>query len=72
MGSGQYGRGQGRAWDYYPVPDRGYSGNIEYVDEIMEENQEMMEGKGRRGVLKIVGDDRRPKCQPVGAEIDCR
>ena len=74
VGSGQYGRRQGRAWDYYPVPDRSYSGNIEYVDEIMEDNQDMveMEDKGRRGVLKIVGVDKRPKCQPIGAEMDCR
>ena len=30
-------------------------------------------GQGRRGVLRTSsGEDRRPKCQPVGAQIDCR
>ena len=38
------------------------------------EDQEY-ETKGRRGpvgVLKIEAVDKRPKCQPIGAQIDCR
>ena len=30
------------------------------------------EAKGRRGILRIDATDKRPKCQPVGAQIDCR
>ena len=31
------------------------------------------EVKGRRGpVLNINAEDKRPKCQPIGAQIDCR
>ena len=38
------------------------------VDEVEEQG-----GQGRRGVLRTSsGQDRRPKCQPVGAQIDCR
>ena len=38
------------------------------VDEVEEQG-----GQGRRGVLRTSsGEDRRPKCQPVGAQIDCR
>ena len=40
----------------------------ERVDEVEEQG-----GQGRRGVLRTSsGQDRRPKCQPVGAQIDCR
>jgi len=28
--------------------------------------------EGRRGVIRIDKNDKRPKCQPVGAQIDCR
>ena len=34
-------------------------------------NQKQEEKKTRE-VLKIVAVDKRPKCQPIGAEVDCR
>lgn len=54
--------------------------NMEYIDEFstevafeqMSESDEVVEAKGRRGVLRIDATDKRPKCQPVGAQIDCR
>ena len=69
MGSGRYSK---RERADLPVTVRSYSGNIEYVDQIINEDQILeMEAKGRRGILKIE-DDKRPKCQPIGAQIDCR
>ena len=63
---------------------RSFNQNIEYVDEYSTEvvfNQMSesdgdgvghKEAKGRRGILRIDATDKRPKCQPVGAQIDCR
>ena len=41
----------------------------EQMIEYMNDESEL---KGRRGVLRITGEDKRPKCQPIGAQIDCR
>ena len=69
MGTGRYSKRE-RADQVVTV--RSYLGNVEYVDQIMEEDGTLeMEARGRRGILKIQ-DDKRPKCQPVGAQIDCR
>ena len=65
---------------------RSFNQNIEYVDEYdtdvafkqMSESDgdevgpTHKEAKGRRGILRIDATDKRPKCQPVGAQIDCR
>ena len=70
----------GISQSYFPVQEQvlSYSGDIEYIDEVIDDD-EMMEYmkdesqlKGRRGVLRITGEDKRPKCQPIGAQIDCR
>merc|ERR1711874_964840 len=42
-------------------------GRFQDVSEVTEE-----EVKGRRGTLEINAVDKRPKCQPIGAQIDCR
>ena len=70
----------GISQSYFPVQEQvlSNSGDIEYIDEVIDDD-EMMEYmkdesqlKGRRGVLRITGEDKRPKCQPIGAQIDCR
>ena len=62
-------------FNYYPVKEvtRSFNGDIEYIDEIIDEDVPV-DGieKGRMGSLLINGNDKRPKCQPVGAQIDCR
>ena len=63
VGTGRYSK---RERADHALTVRSFSGNVEYVDQVMEE-----EARGRRGILKIQ-DDKRPKCQPVGAQIDCR
>merc|ERR1711874_527944 len=42
-------------------------GRFQDVSEVTEE-----EVRGRRGTLEINAVDKRPKCQPIGAQIDCR
>ena len=63
--------------NYYPVKEvtRSFNGDIEYIDEIIDEDAISVQdtpNKGRMGSLVIDGNDKRPKCQPVGAQIDCR
>ena len=70
VGSGHHTR-RGRGWAYYPVPVRRHPANVQYGDEIFEKDQ-MMGTKGGKSVLHIIGIDKRPKCQPIGAQIDCR
>ena len=44
--------------------------NVAFEDVTMKED---LGPKGRRGtVLNIDAQDKRPKCQPIGAQIDCR
>ena len=52
---------------------------MEYSDEISLDQQmledllrENHEAKRTRDVLKIIAVDKRPKCQPIGAQVDCR
>ena len=60
-------------WDYYPG---GSSDEISLDDQILEslirENHQRLETKRTRDVLKIIAVDQRPKCQPIGAQVDCR
>ena len=62
---------------------RSFNGNIEYIDEVLEDDEAFnlmsdnesdgnVEAKRRRADLRIDATDKRPKCQPVGAQIDCR
>ena len=62
---------------------RSFNGNIEYIDEVLEDDEAFnlmsdiesdgnVEAKRRRANLRIDATDKRPKCQPVGAQIDCR
>ena len=62
---------------------RSFNGNIEYIDEVLEDDEAFnlmsdiesdgnVEAKRRRANLRIDAMDKRPKCQPVGAQIDCR
>ena len=65
---------------------RSFNGNIEYIDEVLEDDEDdeafnlmsdnesdgNVEAKRRRADLRIDATDKRPKCQPVGAQIDCR
>ena len=65
--------------DYH---SRSFNENIEYIDEILEEEEEVYnlmsesgghkKEQGRSGFLRIDATDMRPKCQPIGAQIDCR
>ena len=69
VGTGRYSK---RERADHALTLRSFSGNVEYVDQVMKEDGTLeMEARGRRGILKIQ-DDKRPKCQPVGAQIDCR
>ena len=57
-----------RADYYYPTNTRSFSGDVEYIDEV-----ETPEYQARRGSLRNNAEqDQRPKCQPIGAQIDCR
>ena len=86
VGSGQYPRYGGgggyskRSTGYYPAraTDQEYY-PVEYSDEISLDQQmledllrENHEAKRTRDVLKIIAVDKRPKCQPIGAQVDCR
>ena len=64
---------RGSDWDYYPL---GYSDEISLDEQMLEslvrENHQNLETKRTREVLKIIAVDKRPKCQPIGAQVDCR
>ena len=66
---------RGSGWDYYPV---GFSDEISLDEQMLEslirENNQNLETKRtrERDVLKIIAVDKRPKCQPIGAQVDCR
>jgi len=38
----------------------------------MSESEGHKKDQGRSGFLRIDATDMRPKCQPIGAQIDCR
>ena len=60
--------------DYYPtsLKTRSFNGDVEYIDEIIEDEQVDYPSKGRRDSFREKTEDQRPKCQPIGAQIDCR
>ena len=68
--SGYYPAG-GSAWDYYPG---GYSEEISLDQTMLEDlhNLQAQRTRDRDQRLKIVAVDPRPKCQPLGAQVDCR
>ena len=60
--------------DYYPtsLETRSYNGDVEYIDEIIEEEHFEYPSQRRRASFREATEDKRPKCQPIGAQIDCR
>ena len=61
--------------DYDSLPQEFSVGKAsEQFESFQEVSQDPeYEVKGRRGpVLNINAEDKRPKCQPIGAQIDCR
>ena len=73
--SGYYPARGSDQWDYYPG---GFSDEISLDEQMLEHlmrdshRDQKQEEKKTREVLKIVAVDKRPKCQPIGAEVDCR
>ena len=75
MKTNQYPKRRGRTSSYYPARKPGPSTVVEIVDYDQFYNTgefERYRPRPRQETLVIDAEDKRPKCQPVGAQIDCR